>query len=341
MTTDLQTLRGTLQARAEGVTDVGDLLARIGPAYRRRRSRRIVGATATALAVGGLLALLVTRLPATGHALPATPAISNLAPNASAIGSDPQTVHFDVGRFPYPVSSTTWSVRDGVEQVSLWGSMDQDSKYFAELTLTPSTVTVTPDATVPPQGPRQPHSAPATVGGQPALVVTDADPDAFPKVTRVSWPPITGVHAELVVRGPMPVSRLVEFAGTLRLDTGHQCVLRVHPTVLPPGARITGCSAIADTGGGQLIIGGPNGTITIGASATPIDEAGASPRATGGPPPRLGTLTNGWTYQEFDVSRNTQHWTSSIRIFNPYTDLWSQGAYGLPDLLLVANGLQQ
>src|SRR4029453_14521853 len=118
------------------------------------------------------------------------------------------------------------------------------------LTLTPSIVTITPNTTAAPQTPRQLNTTPATIGDQPALVVTDADPDAFPKVTRVTWPPIAGVHAELVVRGPVPVSTILTFAGTLRLDTGHRCVLRVHPTVLPPGPPITGRSHTDHHGGG-------------------------------------------------------------------------------------------
>ncbi|GGM88323.1 hypothetical protein ACFFX1_15220 [Dactylosporangium sucinum] len=328
MTTDLKALRDTLRARAETDTDPEALLARIGPAYRRRRSRRLAGAASAVVAVGALLAMLVPRLLFGGYPLPAPPAVPIGSPAAEAIGADPQMIHFDVGQFPYEVSSTTWAVQDGIEQLSMSGSIDDSgASFFVELRLAPETRSPAPNPTGLPEEPRQLHSAPATVGGRPALVVTGEE------ATRVTWQPIAGVRAELSVRGRVPANKAITFAGTLSLDRGHQCVPSLRPTALPADARITGCSIMPNVGHGQYVIRGPGGTITVWVF-TGVFAHGISPGAPSS------TLANGWPYQELDASGNTQHYTAHIRVPDPYVEIFAQGAYGLPEVLLVGAGLQ-
>ncbi|MEV4518289.1 hypothetical protein AB0K00_56205 [Dactylosporangium sp. NPDC049525] len=335
MSTDLKALRGALLARAEGDTDAEALLARIGPAYRRRRGRRIVGAATAAVAVAALVVMLVPRLLFGGYALPAPPSVPIPSPAAATIGADPRMVHFDVGEFPYRVMSTEWAVEDGVERLSMWGSTDDNPqgegrKFFADLTLAAETWSATPNPTALPEAPRQPRSEPATVGGQPALVVTGGDS------TSVTWSPIAGIRAELSVRGPVPTAKSVAFAGTFSLDRGHQCTPLLQPDVLPPGGHLAGCS-IRSNGLGQYIIRSDNGTITV-AIPTGVFDLGISPGAYPGAPP---TLANGWPYQELDASANTQHWTAYIRVPDPWVEIWAQGTYGLPDVLLVGGGLRR
>ncbi|GAA0724125.1 hypothetical protein Drose_01710 [Dactylosporangium roseum] len=346
MTMDLENLKGTLRARAEADTDAEELLARIGPARRRRRARRAIGAMAAVLALTGLVAVLVPRLPLGGYAVPGAPSAANPNPDSAAIGADPQTIHFGVGRFPYPVRTTTWAVLDGVERLSLWGNTvtfddpqaHDDTEFFADLTLTPVTTSPTPNPTALPGTLQQPHSSPATVGGQPALVVTGKEPNSTLGATRITWQPMAGARAELSVRGPVPVDKALAFAGTLRLDVIHRCNLLVRTTALPDGAHVTGCSTMADSLRGDLTIRGPQGTISISVSAVAVFDRGAT--AGVGDAPQLPTLANGWPYEELDPSANTQHFTAYIRIPNPYLVVWAQGGFGLNDVLLVAGGLE-
>ena len=349
MTTDLEKLVGTLHARAEADTDADALLARVGTAYRRRRNRRTLGTAAAAvLAVGGLVALLVTQVLPGGYVIPAPPAAPNPSPDAATFGSDPRTIHFGVGRFPYPVRTTTWAVVDGIETLSLRGNTvslhnpdDHDgSEFFVDLTLASAATSPTPDPTSQPNTVERPHSEPAIIAGQPALVVTGTDPASLLNATRISWQPIHGVRAELSVRGPVPADKALAFAQTLRLDISHQCVLRVRPTALPSGARVTGCKTMDGSLGGELAIRGPQGMVTIFVSAVPVFDPGGTPGATARPRPELPRLANGWPYQELDPSGNTQHYTAHLRIPDPYVEVWSQGGYGLSEALLVANGLE-
>jgi hypothetical protein len=324
-------LRGALRQRAEADTDAVALLARIGPAYRRRRGRRLAGLASSALAVGVLLTLLVPRLLATGYAVPAPPLAPSFSAGAAAIGSDPETIHFDVGAFPYRLFSTRWAVDDGLERLSLWGATDDsgrdDAEFMAELTLTPGSGGPAPNATGAPDELTGAHTTTATVGGRPAVVVTGVSVRA---VAAVSWSPAPGVRAALVVHGPVEVDRVLAFAGTLNLERGHRCSVRVHTTVLPAGARLAGCETIAGTGGGQLVVRGGGGTVTISVPATTEFQQGAG----------TGSLANGWAYQVLDPSSNTQHWTAFIRVTDPYLEVYAQGGYGLADVLLVAGGLQ-
>ncbi|GAA2374190.1 hypothetical protein [Dactylosporangium salmoneum] len=330
MTTDLKALRGTLRARAEAGTDAEALLARIGPAYRRRRGRRVAVAASAVVAVGALVAMLVPRLLLGGYAPPAPPAVPIASPAASAIGADPQMVHFDVGQFPYRGMAVTWAVQDGAERLSMWGNVSKNEEFFLELTLAPQTYSPAPNPTGPPEAPQPPHTAPATVGGQPALVATGNG------TTRVTWQPIGGVRAELSVRGPVAADKTLAFAGTVSLDRGHPCTPRLHPTVLPAGAQITGCSVVPDAGVGEYVIRGPGGTITV-SMASGVFAYGISPGRYAGRPP---TLANGWPYEELDTSASTQHLTAYIRVPDPYVTIRAQGTYGLPDVLLVGGGLQ-
>ncbi|MET7394509.1 hypothetical protein ABZS66_13555 [Dactylosporangium sp. NPDC005572] len=334
MSTDLKALRGALRARVEGDTDAVALLARIGPAYRRRRTRRVAGTATAVVAVGALLAMLLPRLLLGSYAVPAPPAVPIPSPAAGAIGSDPEMIHFDVGQFPYEVR-TEWAVRDGIERLSLQGNAANDPNgtdkgFFVELTLAPAaSPSPTPDPTRLPEPPEQLHSAQATVGGQPALVETGD------RTTRVTWQPIAGVRAELSLRGPVSADKVVAFAGTLSLERGHRCAPYVRPTVLPAGARIAGCSIRPATGNGEWFIRGPGGTISV-MVAPGVFEQGISPGRYPGAAP---TLANGWRYEELGVDSNTQHFTADIRIPDPYVQIMTQGAYGLPDAVLVGGGL--
>ena len=349
MTTDLEKLVGTLRARAEADTDADALLARVGTAHRRRRNRRTMGAAAAGvLAVTGLGALVVPHVLPDGYAIPAPPAAPNASLDAASVGSDPWTIHFGVGRFPYPVRTTTWSVLDGVETLSLWGntvgldsSHDADGTgFFVDLTLASAATSPTPDPTSRSSTLEQPHGESATIAGQPALVVTGTDPASLSSATRISWQPINGVRAELSVRGPVPVSKALTFAQTLRLDVSHRCVLRVRPAAVPGGARVTGCKTVDGSLNGELTIRGPQGVISIFVSAVPVFDAGGTPGATARARPTLPTLANGWPYEELDPSGNTQHYTAHLRIPDPYVEVWSQGGYGLADVLRVAGGLE-
>ncbi|WP_238008246.1 hypothetical protein KZZ52_58175 [Dactylosporangium sp. AC04546] len=334
MSTDLNALHGVLRARAEGDTDAAALLARIGPAYRRRRTRRVAGTATAVVAVAALVAMLLPRLLLGSYALPAPPAVPIPSPAAGAIGSDPEMIHFDVGQFPYRANAE-WAVRDGVERLSMQGSTVDDSNapaksFFVELTLAPAAASPpTPDPTGPPMSPEQLHSSPATVGGQSALVETGD------RTTRVTWQPIAGVRAELSVRGPVPADKTIAFADTLSLERGHPCAPHVRPTVLPTDARIAGCSIQPATGLGGWLIRGPGGTISV-VVAPGVYENGISPGRYPGAAP---TLANGWRYEELGVESSTQHYTADIRIPDPYVFIRSQGAYGLADVVLVGGGL--
>jgi hypothetical protein len=136
------------------------------------------------------------------------------------------------------------------------------------------------------------------------------------------------------------VDKALTFAQTLRLDIRHRCALRVRPTALPGGTRLTGCTTIDGSLAGQLTIRGPQGTVTVFVASVPVFEPGGTPGATGGPRPQLPMLANGWPYEQLDPSANTQSFTAHIRVPDPYVEVWSQGGYGLSDVLLVAGGLE-
>ncbi|WP_432993459.1 hypothetical protein [Dactylosporangium sp. CA-233914] len=332
MTTDLNALRDTLRARADAYTDAGEILARVGPAYRRRRARRRAGAGALALAVSALLVMVAPRLVTGGggYAVPGPPAEAVAGP----VGSDPLAVHFDVGEFPYPVRSTEWAVLDGVERLTVWsntagtGGRD-DTAFVAELSLAADDGSPAPSSTaLPVAGPG--NTTAATVGERPGIVEADAG-----RTARVAWAPVTGVRAELLLRGPasVPAEKALAFAGTLRLDRGHRCELLVHPTVLPEGARVTGCSSMGDSRRGQLVVRGSGGALTVSVAGGVF--------AAGPPAATLPTLANGWPYQELEPSSGAEPQTAVIRVPDPYLWISAQGGYGRAELLLVAGGLQR
>jgi hypothetical protein len=348
MTTEMEDLRDVLRARAEVDTDGGELLARIRPGYRRRRTNRTLGTIAATVMVTGLVALTASHYLPGGYAVPGPLAAQNPTPDPAAIGSDPQTIHFGVGDFSYPVRTTTWSVRDGIERLSLWGNtvtfndphMHDDTEFFADLTLAPVTTSAVPDPTTQPGTPSPSRTWQATIAGLPALVLTGDDPNSSLAVTRVTWQPMGGVRAELAIRGPVPTEKVLEFARSLRLDVIHRCVLRVRPTTLPSGAHVTACSTMADSLAGELTVGSAQGTITISVANLAVFDPGATSGASAAPSRQLRTLANGWPYEQLDPSRNTQNLTALIRVPDPYLEIWSQGGYGLPDVLLVAGGLE-
>ncbi|MFG2045633.1 hypothetical protein [Dactylosporangium sp. NPDC048998] len=362
---DVETLVGTLRARADGDTDAAALLAGV-TRTRRRRSRRIAAGAAAAavLAVGGLAALVVPRSPSGGYAVPEPPSATGPAAVAATVGSDPLVIHFGVGRFPYPVRTTEWSVVDGVERLSLWGNTvtfddpheHDDTEFLVDLALaaqaSSAPVTGAWEPTPNPhtssgQGEQvtETYNGQVSVAGQPARVISRRNTDRGMTQNIVSWEPTPGVWAQLSVRGPLSRDETIAFASTLRLDVTHRCAVRVRVTAMPEGARLTGCRTSADSSAGWLQVRGPAGTISVAVAASAVFDPGTTPTADA-PASAAGTsgkarLRNGWTYEVLDPAGNTQNYTAGVRITDPYLEIFAQGGYGLADVLLLAGGLSR
>ncbi|WP_433202746.1 hypothetical protein ACQP00_32900 [Dactylosporangium sp. CS-047395] len=336
MSSDLQDLRATLRARAEARTDPEALLASIGPAFRRRRQRRIAAATAGLAAVAVLAAVLAPRLvagpPATTQ--PAQPVASTeqSAKAPGGVGSDALTLHFGIGKPPFETSDERWETDTGVERMSVQGRKADGS--FAELTLRTDSMTPRADPTASGAVPTLEgvQTRAGTVGGQPATVVTGTMSGL--QTTLISWVPGPGVKAELRVQGPVPLDKALAYAGTVRLDQSRPCVFRVRPTVLPPGTSVRSCAIIGTSGAGTITIHGPGGDIGIAVPKPAKFGMDASPGAV------AQHLDNGWVYEDLTAGSGG-YFSANIRISDPWVEVSAHGQYGMAEVLQVANGLKR
>ncbi|MCW3844372.1 hypothetical protein ONA70_30210 [Micromonospora yasonensis] len=244
--TDLdQRIASVLRERAEGETDTHRLL-RASRAQGRRRQLRRRAATATALALVGVLGFvgvtgadlagLPGRLPWAAAtptvAAPVPPradGVSGAAQRPDLVGADPQVLHLglDTSRARY----LRWAVYASVEMESIRFSVGDEQPVLVEVGRSTQSFTG-----------RGIEGFPDRFG--PVPVTFDGEIRQVGGTTGglvKAWQPVPGLYARVAMLGG-DRSVLVKAVDAIRWDEARRCAAPLRLSTLPAGATVSFCS---------------------------------------------------------------------------------------------------
>jgi hypothetical protein len=173
----------------------------------------------------------------------------------SVVGTDPGVVHFDLDLAALHATGSEWNTDDGFESAVVFTGNSDTYHVASYLYLSPDEAVLRgrmwgakPTGLVNgvPRTPPPAATEPVDVHGRPGTVERFGTAVRAPDGTRqgphlaLRWQPVDGLWAGVDLYGD--VSDAMAVADALRLDRTQRCVVPVHATVVPAGARWTGCT---------------------------------------------------------------------------------------------------